>query len=168
MKSRCTSPDLTRHQASEHQAAGGPLHLPSGNSLYLLAEGRLVNLGCATGHPSFVMSNSFANQVLASLNCGTPVKPVPWAWSAAQGAGRVARLHLGKIGCKLTVPAGTADYISVPWKPTSRTFTGTDCEGFLPQPGNGPRKFLPSCRFLPVWISTEVSPVLRSLVRAHI
>jgi adenosylhomocysteinase len=41
---------------------------PDGNSIYLLAEGRLVNLGCATGHPSFVMSNSFSNQVLAQLD----------------------------------------------------------------------------------------------------
>jgi S-adenosylhomocysteine hydrolase len=49
------------------QAAGRPDHLPDGNRIILLAEGRLVNLGCATGHPSFVMSNSFTNQVLAQI-----------------------------------------------------------------------------------------------------
>ncbi|MEG0025210.1 MAG: adenosylhomocysteinase [Akkermansia sp.] len=90
---------------------------PSGNSIYLLAEGRLVNLGCATGHPSFVMSNSFANQVLAQLDL--------WAKRETRPIGvevlpkildeEVARLHLNKIGCKLTVLAqDQADYIGVP------------------------------------------------------
>ena len=90
---------------------------PSGNSLYLLAEGRLVNLGCATGHPSFVMSNSFANQVLAQLEL--------WNTRESRSVGgealpkvldeEVARLHLGKIGCKLTVLSPEqADYIGVP------------------------------------------------------
>ena len=90
---------------------------PSGNSLYLLAEGRLVNLGCATGHPSFVMSNSFANQVLAQLEL--------WNTRETRSVGvevlpkvldeEVARLHLGKIGCKLTVLSPEqADYIGVP------------------------------------------------------
>src|ERR1035441_5435948 len=77
---------------------------PKGNSLYLLAEGRLVNLGCATGHPSFVMSNSFSNQVLAKLDL--------WQNRASYQPGvyrlpkkldeEVARLHLEKIGVKLT------------------------------------------------------------------
>jgi adenosylhomocysteinase len=53
---------------TQHQAAGGQVHLPDGNSIYMLAEGRLVNLGCATGHPSFVMSNSFTNQTLAQID----------------------------------------------------------------------------------------------------
>ena len=90
---------------------------PSGNSLYLLAEGRLVNLGCATGHPSFVMSNSFANQVLAQLelwntreNRPVGVEVLPKVLDE-----EVARLHLGKIGCKLTVlRPEQADYIGVP------------------------------------------------------
>ena len=90
---------------------------PSGNSLYLLAEGRLVNLGCATGHPSFVMSNSFANQVLDQLelwntreNRSVGVEVLPKVLDE-----EVARLHLGKIGCKLTVLSPEqADYIGVP------------------------------------------------------
>lgn len=89
---------------------------PSGNSIYLLAEGRLVNLGCATGHPSFVMSNSFANQVLAQLdlwekrdNRPVGVEVLPKILDE-----EVARLHLGKIGCKLTtLSKEQADYIGV-------------------------------------------------------
>ena len=91
--------------------------LPSGNSIYMLAEGRLVNLGCATGHPSFVMSNSFSNQVLAQLDL--------WANRAKYSPGvyilpkkldeEVARLHLEKIGVKLTkLTKVQADYIGVP------------------------------------------------------
>ncbi|MFC5051357.1 adenosylhomocysteinase [Rubritalea spongiae] len=91
---------------------------PTGNSLYMLAEGRLVNLGCATGHPSFVMSNSFANQTLAQIDL--------WKNKEAYKAGEVkvlpkhldeevARLHLNKIGAKLTtLSQAQADYISVP------------------------------------------------------
>lgn len=90
---------------------------PAGNSLYLLAEGRLVNLGCATGHPSFVMSNSFANQVLAQLElwdkreqAEPSVKVLPKILDE-----EVARLHLNKIGCKLTtLSKEQADYIGVP------------------------------------------------------
>lgn len=90
---------------------------PAGNSLYLLAEGRLVNLGCATGHPSFVMSNSFANQVLAQLELWATrdsaepgVKVLPKALDE-----EVARLHLTKIGCKLTtLTEEQAGYIGVP------------------------------------------------------
>jgi adenosylhomocysteinase len=55
----------------EHQAAVDRYDLPGDRSIYLLAEGRLVNLGCAEGHPSFVMSNSFTNQVLAQLDLWT-------------------------------------------------------------------------------------------------
>ncbi len=77
---------------------------PEGHEIFLLAEGRLVNLGCATGHPSFVMSNSFANQTLAQIDL--------WANKETYKAGvytlpkeldeEVARLHLAKIGAKLT------------------------------------------------------------------
>ncbi len=88
---------------------------PTGNSIFMLAEGRLVNLGCATGHPSFVMSNSFSNQTLAQLDL--------WANDYEVGVYRlpkkldeeVARLHLEQIGVKLTVMTKEqADYIGVP------------------------------------------------------
>ena len=89
----------------------------TGNTIYMLAEGRLVNLGCATGHPSFVMSNSFSNQILAQLDL--------WRNRERYEVGvyilpkkldeEVARLHLDKIGAKLTVlTAKQAEYIGVP------------------------------------------------------
>jgi len=91
---------------------------PTGNSLYMLAEGRLVNLGCATGHPSFVMSNSFTNQTLAQIDLWTnkdkykagQVKVLPKHLDE-----EVARLHLAKIGARLTqLTKDQADYIGVP------------------------------------------------------
>ena len=97
---------------------------PDGHSIFVLAEGRLVNLGCATGHPSFVMSNSFANQTLAQLDL--------WANKDTYKIGvyvlpkkldeEVARLHLEKIGVKLTtLTPKQADYLGVavegPYKP---------------------------------------------------
>lgn len=95
---------------------------PTGNSIFLLAEGRLVNLGCATGHPSFVMSNSFTNQTLAQIDL--------WKNDYEVGVYRlpkhldeeVARLHLEQIGVKLTkLTQSQADYIGVkvegPYKP---------------------------------------------------
>ncbi len=90
---------------------------PAGNSIFMLAEGRLVNLGCATGHPSFVMSNSFANQVLAQLdlwkNRETYENKVYLISKDLDE--EVARLHLEKIGAKLTVLSkDQADYIGVP------------------------------------------------------
>ncbi len=97
---------------------------PKGNSLYLLAEGRLVNLGCATGHPSFVMSNSFSNQVLAQLDLWKnrhTYKPDVYRLPK-QLDEEVARLHLEKIGVKLTkLSKKQADYLGVspdgPYKP---------------------------------------------------
>ncbi len=98
--------------------------LPSGNKIILLAEGRLVNLGCATGHPSFVMSNSFTNQVLAQIELFNKseeytkeVYVLPKHLDEM-----VARLHLDKIGAKLTkLTKEQADYINVsiegPYKP---------------------------------------------------
>jgi adenosylhomocysteinase len=91
--------------------------LPSGNRIILLAEGRLVNLGCGTGHPSFVMSNSFTNQVLAQIELFSKgeqydkkVYVLPKHLDEM-----VARLHLEKIGAKLTeLSQQQADYISVP------------------------------------------------------
>jgi len=97
---------------------------PDGHAIFLLAEGRLVNLGCATGHPSFVMSNSFTNQTLAQLDL--------WANRDSYTADvyrlskeldeEVARLHLAKIGVKLTtLTKKQADYLGVavdgPYKP---------------------------------------------------
>src|SRR5213082_192224 len=90
---------------------------PDGHEIFLLAEGRLVNLGCATGHPSFVMSNSFSNQVLAQLDL--------WQNRDAYKVGvyvlpkkldeEVARLHLDKIGVKLTkLSEKQAEYLGIP------------------------------------------------------
>jgi adenosylhomocysteinase len=89
---------------------------PSGNSIFVLAEGRLVNLGCATGHPSFVMSNSFSNQTLAQLDLWKnkdAYKPGVYTLSKKLDE-EVARLHLEKIGVKLTtLSKKQADYIGV-------------------------------------------------------
>jgi len=88
---------------------------PKGNSIYLLAEGRLVNLGCATGHPSFVMSNSFTNQTLAQLDLWTNNYKVGVYRLAKKLDEEVARLHLEQLGVKLTVlTKEQADYIGVP------------------------------------------------------
>jgi adenosylhomocysteinase len=91
--------------------------LPDGRRIILLAEGRLVNLGCATGHPSFVMSNSFTNQVLAQMEifCN-PGKYNNEVYVLPKHLDEeVARLHLEKIGAKLTVlTQEQADYIGVP------------------------------------------------------
>ena len=90
---------------------------PDGHCIYLLAKGRLVNLGCATGHPSFVMSNSFTNQVLAQMELWTnksTYKPGVYTLSKKLDE-EVARLHLEKIGVKLTqLSQEQADYIGVP------------------------------------------------------
>jgi adenosylhomocysteinase len=95
-----------------------------GHCIYLLAEGRLVNLGCATGHPSFVMSNSFSNQVLAQLDLWKnkdAYKPEVYRLPKKLDE-EVARLHLEKIGVKLTrLTRKQADYLGVsadgPYKP---------------------------------------------------
>jgi len=90
---------------------------PNGNEIYILAEGRLVNLGCATGHPSFVMSNSFTNQVLAQLDLWkNREKYKPEVYRLPKYLDEeVARLHLEKIGVKLTkMSKEQADYIGVP------------------------------------------------------
>lgn len=79
--------------------------LPNGNKIILLAEGRLVNLGCATGHPSFVMSTSFANQTLAQIELWTKTElyPVGVYRLPKHLDEKVARLHLERIGAELTV-----------------------------------------------------------------
>ena len=114
----------------------------SGNSIYLLGFGRLVNLGCATGHPSFVMSNSFANQTLAQIdlwknrdNYEKKLYTLPKHLDE-----EVARLHLSKIGCRLTTMSNEqADYIGVSTEGHSRNQnTGTNrasiCCCLLKQP----------------------------------
>ncbi len=88
---------------------------PEGHSIFLLAEGRLVNLGCATGHPSFVMSNSFTNQVLAQIDLWIEPKEIDVYRLSKQLDEEVARLHLGKLGAKLTkLTDDQAKYIGVP------------------------------------------------------
>lgn len=88
---------------------------PDGHSIFLLAEGRLVNLGCATGHPSFVMSNSFTNQVLAQIDLWRNDYKIDVYRLPKHLDEEVARLHLEKIGVKLTrLTQKQADYIGVP------------------------------------------------------
>jgi adenosylhomocysteinase len=87
---------------------------PDGHEIYILAEGRLVNLGCAHGHPSFVMSNSFTNQVLAQIALWKKRYKVGVYMLPKILDEEVARLHLGKLGVRLTkLSADQADYIGV-------------------------------------------------------
>ena len=98
--------------------------MPSGKKLIVLAEGRLVNLGCGTGHPSFVMSNSFTNQVMAQMelwanhkNYKNEVYVLPKHLDE-----KVARLHLEKINVQLdTLSSAQAEYLGIspagPYKP---------------------------------------------------
>ena len=108
---------------------------PNGNGVIVLAEGRLLNLGCATGHPSFVMSNSFTNQTLAQLELRKAYKEAGNDKTKSKYQNlvyllpkeldeKVARLHLGQLGAKLTeLSAEQADYIGVkregPYKPAT-------------------------------------------------
>jgi len=88
---------------------------PDGHAIFMLAEGRLVNLGCATGHPSFVMSNSFTNQTLAQLDLWKNKFEIGVYRLSKQLDEEVARLHLEQIGVKLTkLTPEQAAYISVP------------------------------------------------------
>ena len=87
----------------------------NGNSIYLLAEGRLVNLGCATGHPSFVMSNSFTNQTLAQIELWTKEYAIDVYRLPKSLDEEVARLHLEQLGVKLTtLSTEQAEYLGVP------------------------------------------------------
>ena len=84
------------------------------HEIFILAEGRLVNLGCATGHPSFVMSNSFANQVLAQIDLNAKSYEIGVYMLSKELDEEVARLHLEKLGVKLTkLTQEQADYIGV-------------------------------------------------------
>ncbi|MFC2137331.1 adenosylhomocysteinase [Bacteroidota bacterium] len=88
---------------------------PKGNSIYLLAEGRLVNLGCATGHPSFVMSNSFSNQTLAQIDLWKNKYEIGVYRLSKKLDEEVARLHLEQLGVKLTkLTQEQANYLGVP------------------------------------------------------
>ena len=87
---------------------------PDGHTIYLLAEGRLVNLGCATGHPSFVMSNSFTNQTLAQIDLWTNKKEIGVYVLDKKLDEEVARLHLSKFNANLTkLTKDQADYIGI-------------------------------------------------------
>jgi len=88
---------------------------PDGHSIYLLAEGRLVNLGCATGHPSFVMSNSFTNQTLAQIDLWTVGHEIGVYRLDKKLDEEVARLHLGQLGVKLTkMSEKQSRYVGIP------------------------------------------------------
>ena len=111
---------ITKERIKEDHHVGGPVDrytFPDGHSILLLAQGRLVNLGCATGHPSFVMSTSFANQVLAQIEL--------WKHSDKYDVGvyllpkhldeEVARLHLEHLGAKLTtLTSKQSEYLGIP------------------------------------------------------
>src|SRR6056300_711153 len=115
---------LKNYKWSEVKPQVHEIELPSGKRIILLAEGRLVNLGCATGHPSFVMSASFTNQVIAQIelwNNSTKYENKVYVLPKHLDE-KVAMLHLEKVGAKLTKMSNDqADYISVkpsgPFKP---------------------------------------------------
>jgi adenosylhomocysteinase len=95
---------------------------PDGKKLIVLARGRLVNLGCATGHPSFVMSTSFTNQVIAQIALFTEKFPLGVHLLPKKLDEKVARLHIGKLGAKIDkLSAKQAEYLGVsvdgPYKP---------------------------------------------------
>jgi adenosylhomocysteinase len=95
---------------------------PDGHSIIMLAKGRLINLACATGHPSFVMSNSFANQTLAQIKLWTEDLDIGVFMLPKILDEEVARLHLDKLGVKLTkLTKKQADYLGIsvdgPYKP---------------------------------------------------
>jgi adenosylhomocysteinase len=88
---------------------------PDGHRIILLAEGRLVNLGCATGHPSFVMSNSFSNQVMAQLELWTKTYEVGVYRLPKELDEKIARLHVEALGGKLSkLSKDQAEYLGIP------------------------------------------------------
>jgi adenosylhomocysteinase len=112
--------DIVRETVKKSSDVGGPVHrytYPDGKAILVLAEGRLVNLGCATGHPSFVMSNSFTNQVIGQIELWTRGNEYPIGVHVLPKKldEEVARLHLAKLGVKLTrLTPEQAAYIHVP------------------------------------------------------
>jgi adenosylhomocysteinase len=110
---------VTREVIKDDSIPGGPVTrftFPDGRAIYLLAEGRLINLACATGHPSFVMSNSFTNQTIAQIDIQkNPDRKIGVYRLDKKLDEEVARLHLDKLGAKLTtLSQEQADYIGVP------------------------------------------------------
>ena len=110
---------VTREVIKDDSIPGGPVTrftFPDGRSIYLLAEGRLINLGCATGHPSFVMSNSFTNQTIAQIDIRKNQDRKVGVYRLDKKLDEeVARLPLDKLGAKLTtLSQEQADYIGVP------------------------------------------------------
>ena len=102
---------------SNHNHTVRRILLPSGRSIILLAEGRLVNLGCATGHPSFVMSNSFSNQVLAQIALWTEPEKYPLGVHTLPKEldEEVAQIHIQALGVKLDkLTQKQADYLGIP------------------------------------------------------
>ncbi|MCA9187529.1 MAG: adenosylhomocysteinase [Planctomycetales bacterium] len=110
--------DVEKVTIKKDSDVGGPVHkyiYPDGKAILVLAEGRLVNLGCATGHPSFVMSNSFTNQCLAQIALAEKVHELGVYRLPKRLDEEVARLHLAHLGVKLTVlREDQAKYIGVP------------------------------------------------------
>lgn len=112
--------DIKRINIKTPADEGGPVDkyvYPDGRAILVLAEGRLVNLGCATGHPSFVMSNSFTNQVMAQLALWTETEKfnIGVHMLPKELDEEVARLHLGKLGAKLEIlTPEQSKYIGVP------------------------------------------------------
>ena len=108
---------LKKYKWTEIKPQVHSIEISKGRNILLLAEGRLVNLGCATGHPSFVMSSSFTNQTLAQIELygNTAKYPLGVYVLPKQLDEKVARLHLEKLGVKLdTLSKSQADYLSVP------------------------------------------------------
>ena len=110
---RC--PGVRKLQIKDSSCPVSRYTFADGHSIYLLAEGRLVNLGCATGHPSFVMSNSFTNQTLAQIDIARNPERAPGVYLLPKKLDEeVARLHLDKLGARLTrLTPEQADYIGV-------------------------------------------------------
>jgi adenosylhomocysteinase len=108
---------LKKYKWDEIKPQVHKITLPGGKAIILLAEGRLVNLGCATGHPSFVMSSSFTNQTLAQIElyANTSKYPLGVYVLPKHLDEKVARLHLEKLGVQLeTLSKAQADYLGVP------------------------------------------------------
>ncbi|MCH2205144.1 MAG: adenosylhomocysteinase [Lentisphaerales bacterium] len=119
-------PGIVKESIKTDDIPGGPVDrytFPDGHCIYILAAGRLINLGCATGHPSFVMSNSFTNQTIAQIDIAENTNREIGVYRLDKELDEeVARLHLGKLGAKLTtLSQEQADYIGVnvngPYKP---------------------------------------------------
>lgn len=107
-------PGVTKEEIKGAECPVHRYNFEDGHSIYVLAEGRLINLGCATGHPSFVMSNSFANQTLAQIELWEKEHEIGVYMLPKELDEEVARLHMDKLGAKLSkLSKEQADYIGV-------------------------------------------------------